>query len=226
MTPMLPSERVAGFVAHLRRSGYRIGPAEAEATFGFLAGGADAIAARLGMKALLTGSREQWEGFDELFDAYWHGRGLHRVVPANDASIDMRALKPPPVWDRVLPSQQDRSTDVPQAQLTEGDAPTSQRDGAGRLIASRRLQRRANIIVDVAGYKSRRSQRLRQLALRMADQAVKQARTVTLEPMPPNERRIVHLALRNRTDVYTKSTGEGEARKVTIVPKSHDRVRS
>jgi spoIIIJ-associated protein len=95
-----------------------------------------------------------------------------------------------------------------------------------RLIASRRLQRRANIIVDVAGYKSRRSQRLRQLALRMADQAVKQARTVTLEPMPPNERRIVHLALRNRTDVYTKSTGEGESRKVTIVPKSHDRAHS
>ena len=140
MTPMLPSERVAGFVAHLRRSGYRIGPAEAEATFGFLAGGAVAIAARLGMKALLTGSREQWEGFDELFDAYWHGRGLHRVVPAKDASTDLREMKPPPVWDRVLPSQQDRSTDVPQAQLTEGDAPTSQRDGAGRLIASRRGQ--------------------------------------------------------------------------------------
>jgi spoIIIJ-associated protein len=37
--------------------------------------------------------------------------------------------------------------------------------------------------------------------------------------MPPNERRIVHLTLRNRTDVYTKSTGEGDARKVTIVPK-------
>jgi spoIIIJ-associated protein len=88
-----------------------------------------------------------------------------------------------------------------------------------RLIVSRKLQRRANIIVDVGGYKSRRSQRLRELALRMADQAIQQARTVSLEPMPPNERRIVHLTLRNRTDVYTKSTGEGDARKVTIVPK-------
>ncbi len=88
-----------------------------------------------------------------------------------------------------------------------------------RLIASRRLQRRANIIVDVAGYKMRRSQRLRELALRMADQAIQEARTVTLEPMPPNERRIIHLTLRNRSDVYTKSTGEGDARKVTIVPK-------
>ena len=88
-----------------------------------------------------------------------------------------------------------------------------------RLIASRRLQRRANVIVDVAGYKSRRSDRLRQLALRIAEQAVKQGRTVDLEPMPPHERRIIHLTLRNRPDVTTRSVGEGKARKVTIVPK-------
>lgn len=88
-----------------------------------------------------------------------------------------------------------------------------------RLIVSRRLQRRANIIVDVAGYKSRRSQQLRKLALRMADQAIEQRRTITLEPMPPHERRIVHVTLRNRHDVVTRSIGEGDSRKVTIVPK-------
>jgi spoIIIJ-associated protein len=89
-----------------------------------------------------------------------------------------------------------------------------------RLIVSRRLQRRANVVIDVGGYKSRRSQKLRELALRMADQAVDQARTVVLEPMPPHERRMIHMALRNRPDVMTKSTGEGDSRKVTIVPKS------
>ncbi len=88
-----------------------------------------------------------------------------------------------------------------------------------RLIVSRRVQRRANVVVDVAGYKSRRSDRLEQLALRMADEAVRQERTISLEPMPPNERRIVHLTLRDREDVETRSTGEGDARKVTIVPK-------
>ncbi len=88
-----------------------------------------------------------------------------------------------------------------------------------RLMTSRRLQRRANIIVDVDGYKSRRSDRLVQLALRMAEQAVKQGRTISLEPMPPNERRIIHLTLRNRPDVTTRSVGEGSSRKVTIVPK-------
>lgn len=89
-----------------------------------------------------------------------------------------------------------------------------------RLIASRRLQRRANIIVDAGGYKSRRSKRLRELATQMADQAVNQNRAVSLEPMPPNERRIIHLELRGRKDVETQSTGEGNNRKVTIIPKN------
>ncbi len=88
-----------------------------------------------------------------------------------------------------------------------------------RLIASRELQHRANIVVDAAGYKAKRSRMLHDLAIRMADQAVRSKRVVTLEPMPPYERRIVHMALRSREDVQTKSVGEGAARKVTIVPK-------
>jgi spoIIIJ-associated protein len=87
-----------------------------------------------------------------------------------------------------------------------------------RLITSRELQRRANIVIDIDGYKSRRTSKLFELAERMANQAIEQQRTVTLEPMPPYERRIIHLALRNREDVTTRSVGEGESRKVTIVP--------
>lgn len=87
-----------------------------------------------------------------------------------------------------------------------------------RLICSRRLERRANVIVDVAGYKTGRSKRLRGLAQRMAKQAVQQGRTITLEPMHANERRIIHLTLRGRQDVLTRSVGEGRTRKVTIVP--------
>lgn len=88
-----------------------------------------------------------------------------------------------------------------------------------RLIASRELQHRANIVVDVGGYKMKRSRMLRDLALRMADQAIQSKRVVTLEPMPPYERRIIHLTLRHRADVQTKSIGEGNTRKVTIIPK-------
>jgi spoIIIJ-associated protein len=89
-----------------------------------------------------------------------------------------------------------------------------------RLIASRQLEHRANIVVDAAGYKARRAKMLKDLAVRMADQAIRSKRTVVLEPMPPYERRIVHLTLRNRADVQTKSVGEGTGRKVTIVPKA------
>lgn len=87
-----------------------------------------------------------------------------------------------------------------------------------RLITSRELQRRANIVVDVDGYKARRASKLQELAARMAEQAVREQRTVALEPMPPYERRIIHMALRDRSDVTTRSVGEGAARKITIVP--------
>jgi spoIIIJ-associated protein len=59
-----------------------------------------------------------------------------------------------------------------------------------RLIASRELQRRANIVLDIEGYKMRREKKLYQLANRMADQALQLGRTVALEPMSPYERRI------------------------------------
>ena len=88
-----------------------------------------------------------------------------------------------------------------------------------RLITSRELQRRAEVIVDVGGYKARRAQTLHSLAIRMADEAVERGRIVALEPMPPHERRIIHLALRDHEAVTTKSVGEGPGRKVTIVPK-------
>lgn len=88
-----------------------------------------------------------------------------------------------------------------------------------RLIASRELQRRANIVLDVEGYKTRREQMLQKLAVRMAEQAVQLGRTVAMEPMPPYERRIIHLALRDHPQVLTQSVGEGEHRKVTIVPR-------
>jgi spoIIIJ-associated protein len=89
-----------------------------------------------------------------------------------------------------------------------------------RLITSRELQRRSEVVVDIGGYKAKRAQTLHNLAIRMADEAVQRDHTVSLEPMPPHERRIIHLALRERSDVVTRSIGEGASRKVTIVPSS------
>jgi spoIIIJ-associated protein len=89
-----------------------------------------------------------------------------------------------------------------------------------RLIVSRELQRRANVVVDVEDYKSRREEALRSLAHRMAEQAKRLGKTVTLEPMPPNERRIIHITLREDQTVTTESVGTGDERKVTIIPVS------
>ena len=88
-----------------------------------------------------------------------------------------------------------------------------------RLIVSRKLQRWANVLVDAGGYKRRRERVLAELAERMADRVSAEGRPVTLEPMPPHERRIVHITLRNHDMVTTESTGEGHRRKVVILPK-------
>jgi spoIIIJ-associated protein len=88
-----------------------------------------------------------------------------------------------------------------------------------RLMTSHQLGRRAHLVVDVEGYKSRRESMLQRLAKRMAEQAVQRGRTVSMEPMPPHERRIIHLTLRDHPDVTTESIGEGEHRKVTVVPR-------
>jgi spoIIIJ-associated protein len=76
-----------------------------------------------------------------------------------------------------------------------------------------------SLAVDVEGYRQRREQQLRRMAQRLAEQAVERGRTMTLEPMPANERRIIHLELRDHLAVRTESVGEGDRRKVTIIPK-------
>jgi spoIIIJ-associated protein len=88
-----------------------------------------------------------------------------------------------------------------------------------RLMVNQRLHQWKNIVVDVEQYRQHRAEHLMQLALRSADQVTNTGRPLSLEPMPPNERRIIHLALRDHPSVYTESSGEGERRKIQIVPR-------
>lgn len=87
------------------------------------------------------------------------------------------------------------------------------------LIVGKQTQKWVQMIVDVEGYRSRREKQIRQLANRMADQVTKTGRRVTMEPMPSNERRVVHIELRGHPAVTTESTGEEPYRKVVILPK-------
>ncbi len=87
------------------------------------------------------------------------------------------------------------------------------------LIIGKELGKSVPLVIDVEGYRARRLQQIRQLATTMADQAIKTGRRQVLEPMPANERRLVHIALRDHPDVTTESVGEEPHRKVGIIPK-------
>jgi len=88
-----------------------------------------------------------------------------------------------------------------------------------RLIVSREMQCWVDLVVDVERYKVRREHALRQLAERIAEQVALSRQPLALEPMPPHERRIVHIALRDHPVVTTLSVGRGDSRKVTIIPR-------
>jgi spoIIIJ-associated protein len=75
------------------------------------------------------------------------------------------------------------------------------------------------IVIDVEGYKQRRCNALQTLATRVAEQVAQKKEPFALEPMPAFDRRIIHLALVDHQDVTTESSGEGEARRVVIIPK-------
>lgn len=75
------------------------------------------------------------------------------------------------------------------------------------------------LMIDVQGYRFRRERQLRQLARRLADQVLQTGRKQVLEPMPANERRLIHLELRYHPFVTTESVGEEPHRKTTIILK-------
>ena len=88
-----------------------------------------------------------------------------------------------------------------------------------KVIVGRRLQARANLMLDVEGYQQRRYETLTTLALKVARRVATTGRSIPLEPMPPDERRIVHVALAEHAQVTSESTGEGDSRQVVIRPK-------
>jgi spoIIIJ-associated protein len=85
-----------------------------------------------------------------------------------------------------------------------------------RLIVSEKAKSWISLNIDVAGYKKRRYESLQKLALRLAEQVKTTKRSINLEPMPPDERRMIHIALADNPDISTYSVDEGERRKVVI----------
>ena len=88
------------------------------------------------------------------------------------------------------------------------------------LAIRRNNEEPGRVIIDVAGYRKRREENLKRLALAAADRVKRKGRKEILNPMSPPERRIIHLTLQNSNAVMTYSEGEDPHRRVIISPKN------
>ncbi len=87
------------------------------------------------------------------------------------------------------------------------------------VLIGRRTRGWTKVVIDVEGWRSRREETLRSLALRQADRVRREQRPIALDPMPANERRIVHMALQDMADIATHSEGEEPGRRLVITLK-------
>lgn len=83
-------------------------------------------------------------------------------------------------------------------------------------IANKKVENRVSVILDIENYRQKREKTLHDLALKVASTVIKTRKDVTLEPMKPYERKIIHSALQDNDKVATKSIGKEPKRKVVI----------
>lgn len=86
------------------------------------------------------------------------------------------------------------------------------------IYLNKELEEYYRVLLDAEGYRDRRKETLERLAERLASKAEKKQRKVVLEPMPPHERRIIHIKLKENNNVKSYSEGEEPYRKVMIEP--------
>jgi spoIIIJ-associated protein len=87
------------------------------------------------------------------------------------------------------------------------------------LVINKHMENKVRLIMDAEGYRERREETLRRLARRLTERVRRTRHEVALEPMTPNERRVIHVALQDNPWVETSSTGEEPYRKVIISPR-------
>ena len=85
-------------------------------------------------------------------------------------------------------------------------------------IVRQQFDEDVRIALDVEQYRQRREDSLREMADRVADRVAQTGRSITLEPMAPSDRRVIHLYLGDRQGIRTESVGFGDSRKVQIIP--------
>jgi len=127
--------RIAGFVDHLRLNDFSVGPSETAAALTMLARDhiADPAASRRALKVLLSGRREEWQRFDELYEAYWFARGRERA--GGGASDRKTTARTPAIWSDHLDAD-DRGAAARQG-VRWGEADNPGGGPTSRLVASK-----------------------------------------------------------------------------------------
>jgi len=92
-------------------------------------------------------------------------------------------------------------------------------------IINRKSEARVRVKIDIEGYMETRKTNLNHLAIKMAEKAKKTGRPTTINQMSAQDRRIVHLALKDDTQVRTQSMGDGYYRRLVIFPKTKNSFR-
>jgi spoIIIJ-associated protein len=150
-------------------------------------------------------------------------------------SLDEQAREATAILAHVLELMDERGEITVTEEDSEGIELAIKGDGSGLLIGrhgqtldsleylvnrilARRVKDAVPITVDTESYRERRRRQLHRMALSMAEQTKREHASVTLDPMPPRDRRIVHLALKDDPLITTRSTGDGFLRVVEIIP--------
>ncbi len=87
-------------------------------------------------------------------------------------------------------------------------------------MVNKQAKRPVRVVLDIAGYKKRRADSLEKMAGRLAENVKRTGRAITIGPFSAHDRRIIHITLKEDPSVKTESLGEGEWKKVRIVPAS------
>jgi uncharacterized protein with von Willebrand factor type A (vWA) domain len=130
------TRQVTGFVDHLRLNDFKVGPAETRAALKMIdeIGPLDLSRTRQSLKTLLTGRHEEWQRFDDLFEAYWFARGRERTTGSFGNSQDRSGNKRPSLWSGHF-DENDEGTAADQG-IRSGSESETGRDSAGRIVAS------------------------------------------------------------------------------------------
>ena len=157
------------------------------------------------------------------------------VAGRKPAGLDDQVREATAILSQILELMGERGEITTTEEDSEGIELAIKGDGSGLLIGrhgqtldsleylvnrilARRVKDALPITVDTESYRERRRRQLHRMALSMAEQTKREHASVTLDPMPPRDRRIVHLALKDDPLITTRSTGDGFLRVVEIIP--------